>query len=183
MEIWIIQEAGCTPSTGQNVLFEDAGIVISDRFDMDIIWIVDGSTNFSPATRSSLTKPSDPASVQHRGVSRERDARTMKDKYESHCHRGSMYLRVTSKGGGIQVMSWLADDAALLVTIHGDGAANIATQPSQIPTLEGTITEYRDRVQGVKLDDLAPRSISYENKKEGVIVEQQEYVISESWHG
>lgn len=37
-----------------------------------------------------------------------------------------MYLRVTSKGGGIQLMSWLADDAALLVTIHGDGTANIA---------------------------------------------------------
>jgi len=30
------------------------------------------------------TKPSDPASVPHQGVSRERDARTMKDKYESH---------------------------------------------------------------------------------------------------
>jgi hypothetical protein len=31
-----------------------------------------------------LTKPSDPASVPHQGVSHEHDARTMKDKYESH---------------------------------------------------------------------------------------------------
>lgn len=36
------------------------------------------------------------------------------------------------------------------------------------------IAEYRARGQSVKKEDLAPKSISYENEKEGVIVEQQE---------
>ncbi|GAM42634.1 MFS transporter [Talaromyces pinophilus] len=36
------------------------------------------------------------------------------------------------------------------------------------------IAEYRARGQSVKKEDLAPKSISYENEKEGIIVEQQE---------
>jgi hypothetical protein len=37
-----------------------------------------------------------------------------------------MYLRITSEGRRIQLMRWLADYTALLVTIDGDGAAKIA---------------------------------------------------------